>query len=351
MAAFWKGLTEAQIGSIMAIVAVVVIQSIVLSWYVTPQHMAQINLSKVPNTIRNQFAYISIFANQLKYIRPKFKSIMMVSTSSGRNSIHNFDQVGLHLSSMTGYPTQFFMLATPNQTLWESGTILESIPSEFDGVVIISIGLHRLSWGYDTLELLQKSPRLAIESPFLFNESILAGIDAQRPSGIFLYDFRNSFWEFGSRVISSFSKGMPNDFHNNPVPGLDENTEKHWKIYYRKLDKAKKSFVENKANNLELLARIIRQLHAKSIPVVLMESTLHPRSYQYLGSEYLQYRQEIEEFATKNAVAYWNFNAEIQFSVTDFKDFSHMSNPQVRQRFQNMLIHHLLVLMQQENDL
>ncbi len=345
---FWKGATEPSLGTIIGIAGLVIFQIVALCWYWTPERMTQINPSWVPNTVGNQNAYTSLIATRLKYLPSTHKGIILVGTSSVRNSIQNFDHVGLQLSSGTGLPTKFYMLSTPGQTLWESGMILDFLPTQYHGVVILSISLSRLSWGRDTLENYYKTPKLALNSAFLFNETKLAGIAIRKHSGIFLMDHRNLFFKFGLILAKAVIGWHPKNLHFNSKYGQNPNTEKNWKNYRKQLNNDKKLFTENSAYNLDVLSRIIRQLKDKDIPVILLESTLHPRAYEIMGSEYFQYRQKIEEFANRQNVPYWNLNKEAKLSAADFMDFSHMSNPNARKRYQQVFVQHLAELINQE---
>lgn len=341
---FWKGATEPSMGTIMGILGLVIFQIVALCWYWTPQRLSQINLSWIPNSNNALYVYASLTANRFKYLPSTENRVVMVSTSSGRNSIHNFDQVSEQLSSLTGLPTKFYMLSTAEQTLWESGVILDSIPAEFCGVVILSVGLARLSWGIDTLEKQQKTLPLALNSTFLFNEAKLAGIAVREPLGIFLIDHRDLFYKFAIVGAKVLIRGQSKNLHYTSTHDL--NSEKYWKIYRNRLNKDKKLFAENSAYNLGILSRIIRQLQDKNIPVVLLESTLHPRAYQIMGVQYLQYRHTIEEFAHRQGVHYWNLNDEAELSASDFMDYSHMSTSGARKRYQQVLVQHLVELMQ-----
>ncbi|MEE9355088.1 MAG: hypothetical protein V3U75_05810 [Methylococcaceae bacterium] len=346
VSSFWKGATEPTLGTIAGILGLVIFQIVVLCWYWTPQRMAQIKQSWVPNSFSSQYAYTSVIANRLKYLPSTDNSVVMVSTSSGRNSIHNFDQTSQQLSLTTGLTTNFYMLSTAGQTIWESGIILDCLPTDFNGVVIFSVGLKRLTWGHDTLETHHKTPRIAVNSSFLLNETKLAGLAMQKPSGIFLLDYRNFFFEFGFQAARAAMQGYPKSLHL--TSNRQRNNEEHWKTYLQRLNQQKKLFAENSSYNLGVLARIIGQLQEKDIPVVLMESTLHPRTYQIMGSDYLQYRHTIEEFATTQHLPYWNLNNEAELSAADFMDNVHISNPDARKRYQHILVQHLAELIKQE---
>lgn len=346
--AFLDGLLRPSMASCVGAVALAAFELVLLCLIVTPQFVAQANPGYLQYDEWDDFTYMTFQSQRIKHSQPSQLGVLFTGSSTIREAVYDDRIMEQELSDLLQNPVHFYMTGTSWQSLWETVAIVDHLPIDFRGVVVIGVAPGRLSHGREWLERLIEHPQLALDSPLFWEEVRLAGLVPARQSGIYLVDHAK-FYASRHRLPWRLVTG-PIGYHRHRYTNAPPWTDAHWAEASQQWDRWLDGFQTHGDQNFQLLSRLIDRLRGRGVDVALLETPLHPRIVRAGGARYENYCEAVGQFARQHHVAYWNLDNEAQLDATDFHDWVHLKKPEAQRRYQQVLAQRLVPMLQESKE-
>lgn len=307
---------------------------------VTPQLLAKLDAGYLRNHPWDDLTTVTCRVHQMHSEPFDSPGVVYAGMSMVREAIHDDRLVNSQILERCDVPIEFFNLGTSWQSLWESVAVLDNLPPNFRGLVLVGVAPCRFAAGKAWLEQLVESPQLAISSPMFDTEVQQWGLPAPSHSGIFLLDHAKFFTarrKWPLRILTG-----PSDYRLHRYTGQTPWTEDYWQLAKSRTTEWMDGVDENMEAHLRMMGRMVERLQARSIDVVFSESTLHPRARQMCGVDrYAKYKHRIKSFCAAMDVDYWQLQADARLEAADFHDWVHLSSEDGQKRFQQAMVNRI----------
>jgi hypothetical protein len=214
------------------------------------------------------------------------------------------------------------------------------------GAVVIGMAPFKLSTTRQALREIHRHPRLAFDSPFLFEEFTRFGLKPPGRTGVYFLD-HIEFFAARAHAVFRFWRGpiVPrrHSFSDDVMPWDDHLWANHEPsmAHYRAL------FPEHVQDNLDLLARIVKLVRSKAdVDIILADVAWSSRGGRFLGEAYLQEVDEaLARFCSAHGVIRWDLRRMGRVTDEDFYDLSHIRKQAARERICNAMVERLTPLL------
>jgi hypothetical protein len=339
-----RGATSISLAGCAGAVVVAVLQFAVLCLLVTPQFVGRIDPGYLVYSPIDDFAVVTATAQRMRYDRPEL-GVLLAGPSTCREAIYDPQQMERDLTAAVQMPVHFYLAASSWQSLWETAAVLDHLPADFRGLVVIGMTPGRLARTDRWLCRLLEHPQLGLTSSSLQDEVLRAGLDPPASTGVYLVD-QAPFFAARRRALLRYVSG-PLPYQRNRYAGKRSWSPRHWQEFMdTTLVEWGDLFPLASRQNLEVLERIVKRLRNRDIKVVLLEAPLETGRIEELCAEWLpQYYTSLEEFARRESIPLWDLNREVALTPEDFFDWGHLKNPEAQQRYQAALVQRLIPLL------
>ncbi len=334
--AFVSGLMEPSWAGTLGALALGVLLFAAAATGITPQWMGTTAGHQWLSTNADHDAVVTVDALRTRYHTDGEVGVAYLGASGKRAAIVSAASATERLSGAVGQDAVFHMWTTNGQNLLDSALMIDQLPADWRGVICLGVGARRLSTGAEQFSAWVREDRMAVPpSPLVDRELGAMGLAPPERFGAYLLDHAGFF---ASRYYAPLLGLARGDWYlEQTVKGRA--SEKQWARYEQQTIEFRERMELNQAGNLELVERIATQ--AKSHPhatVVLLESPIPKRTQRLMAEPYTRYREAIVGVARRAGVAYLDLRDAAGIEDDDFRDATHISNPEARARFEAALI-------------
>jgi len=269
--------------------------------------------------------YASVTAQAMKLSRaPQDNpSIVIIGASSIRAIISSEEDLSRWIAEQTGIRPDVHLLCVGGLRPWEMAALAGQIGPNFDGIVLMDLGVNRLSRTRTDLSNLIEQPRLGFVSEVFDSEIELSEFQLPHRSGRFILDNANFFLARTAHLALNLIKG-PVEYQphrHQPGPPMDE---ARWRSGSQRIKKIQAEFDANVEQNLAVVTRIIERLKAHDVTTVFLEAPMNPRFIrEEIGEEvFLSRRQTIEQYISEQQVPFWNLVGPAELVTSDYRDWA-----------------------------
>jgi len=337
-AAVWEGATRTSLFTAMGLLLLAIAQLGFLCLVVTPERIARMDPGVLMSGPHDYDVQATVAAQQLARLPQPETGVVFVTTSSGRHAITGEETLSEQLSALAGEPVRFHLIASGRQSVWQTVQILDQLPTDFRGVVLITVGPSRLGTGRDALAREVRWPRLGLDSGWLREEIELAGLAPTRNAGVYFLDQGRFFATRRRAFVRNALFGRPTyRIHRFNFPGRA--SEVRWQALLPEFDqRMDRALGEEGERDLAVLERTVTRLRERAdVSVALVESTRHPRIIEMYGARYPHYRRRVQAAADRAGVPMWDLDREAGLVAADFFDWTHLGSRESRRRYQSVL--------------
>jgi hypothetical protein len=248
------------------------------------------------------------------------------------------------LQDQTLQPITVYKLTAGGLFLWEELCILDNLPQQFQGMVILQMEPAFLSFERERLKGgITRHSRLALYCPAFDEEMQLAGVTPPQWTGNYFIDHYKFFVARLPALLKNLLTG--------PVPWSDHNAEQwrpptklQWERAVKNLGQWQQSYHAYRTANLGVYARLLQRLRSSGqIKVVLVEILINPRARSLIlassdtnsdtKSLYEEYQTDMKRFAQEMNVPYLDMTDTTELHADDFIDHIHLKSSQARKRY------------------
>lgn len=332
--AFVEGATRPSLAACAGTLVLVLVQLVLFCTVFSESFVAGLRPSALMLHEHDWRALVTVKSLALKHRDSTQSVVVCTGDSTIMAALEDPDRIGVDLASEAG-PVPFEFLATGAQSLWETVIVLDQLPNDFHGVVVISVNPLRLT---DSMAMLERSldvPRLALSSDAFDREVKLAGLTPLPRYGVYLLDQSHWFALRASLVIKSLVVAVEPNVHSfmNELPVWDEDTWNDNILAVQQLQQ-----LDRMPKRFELLERTVRRMQLRDkVRVALLNVPLNPRIVAKVAKSIDQYDLRMAELVKRTGVTYWQLADEVSLSADDYFDPGHLSNVEARRQCQHIL--------------
>ncbi|HVY47109.1 MAG TPA: hypothetical protein VHB21_14575 [Minicystis sp.] len=341
-AALWDGLSNPSAASMFGALAFAAVEILACTFGLTPRRVAALSPYTLMKSEADDYARVTVLALRLKLERPGALSVVYLGPSSAHRALlDSWDPRPIEraLTAKIGEPVHFYSLYCAGQTLEESLLLVHQIPRGFRGVVTLVVYDDKDDVRAKSLALADNprlEERLALDPPDDEPRRAFDGRLLPR-TGNYFYDHLQFFGarrEIFLHVAPPWRpspRGGPK-YRHPPRRGSEE------AVYARYADHP----MPLMNRHLPVLTKIIADVHALGVPMVLVEAPANPRFEALKGAARGDYLARVARYAEDEHVAYWDLNPEVHLRRDDFEDAVHLATISSRLRFEHAYIDHLV---------
>lgn len=341
------GLTEASMLTLLGPILLAFLQIGLCCLLVNERTLSQMNENTWVSNPVDWDARTTVRALQVKYGTQHHPMVVITGDSQILENLEDPMKIPAQLREQ-GLDVDYAFLATDGQTLWETVQVLDQLPPDFHGAVVLMINPMNLTHGEKRLNNLLEHPRMALDSDNYREEIRLAGKEPRKKTGVFFLDYGQFFAARVTMMTFWFRGREPPNPHYSTERLFSRWDEAQWKKYMGALPILVQ--LENLDHMAGVLERCIARLKKRGIQVVLVEGAFHPNAFKSFGEKGERYRKCIQELTQRQHVLDWDLYDEAQLKPEDFFDFAHLDNDAARGRYQQALCRHLVELFKNTQD-
>jgi len=308
---------------------------------VTPDLMATDKYRYFARSRSDEGNFITAKAQRLARWKPLEPAVFILGTSSDQEAITSYDQLAQFVAERCNITPVVHDLTMGGQSHWEMAALTDMLPSSFDGVVVLGLGVlpPRFLLPRERLESLLKAPRLGFVSETFDSEARLAGLRIPRRTGNYFWDNRRFF---GLRIPHFFWHLV-----TGPVDyvGHGEYYELHMKFFGAASEiarmKVQLTDYDKKApQGLAVFARIAEKIKNRGrVSVVIVQSPANPEfiARAWGNDFYKKHQQYMREYSAEHGMLYWDLGEAAGLKNEDFYDWVHIRELDARVRYTTLL--------------
>ena len=249
------------------------------------------------------------------------------------------------LREKTQVPVNVYNLTTFRQSVWEMVALIDAIPKDTQGLVVVEAGLCPYAFGPEDLRQLVLNPKLGLRSQLFDDEVRRAGFEPGGRIGIYFFDN-------GRFYIPRMSDWMTR-LHRFPImevptPFLGPNPHPlvpRWggKPYSDRL-RQHRGDVEA---NVAVLERLAQRMKQTQLSMVLLDA---PVSRKFLGDfghlvEWRDHRDRMRRLAADYHIPFLEIVDAAGVEESDYFDYCHLTARDAVERITAVLAEHLAGLL------
>jgi hypothetical protein len=351
---FWSGLATPSLPTALGAVAFALLELYAAALWVTPKKLARIDPVVLMEGRNDDRSVVTVEALRMR--RPsKRRGVAMLGASHGvRSLVDHGAGIPDRLLRATGEHVDFFPLCAAGQSIAEWIVLLDQIPPDFRGVVILTV-IDQMG----TIRGRQPTrvhTRMALSSPTFdhppeifarhLQPTDLASSSLLPPTGVYFLDHLAFFASRRSALV----RAGPAE-RRPPAPRVARKTRRNRQSFATILAKMEREPGPALIGILPELAALIAPLRRPGLEIVILEAPVNPRLDAMKRASHSRadvYDPAMLAFARREGVRYWNPSAEVEISDADFTDAIHLHSASGRRRFEAAIAGRLGALLRGE---
>lgn len=335
-AAFRRGVVEANALSLVLAVALGVLPFAVLTFAVDEAFVASPRGRIFATGPRDAGHQLTANLLSVRLDPPAEPQVYVFGASTVRNAV-DVALLERELRDRTGGPVRVLGMASGLQRPLEALAMVEALPPEATGVVVVGVGAPSLSYDADHLRSLVAEPRTGLRYERIEAEARAADppIAAPPRSRWYVWDNRRYFLPRLATATLHLVAGAPGwvpmPQHGKRVP-TDATLDKLFGLAARRFEVDEAARVES----LRVLEELAAAFRARPrLRLVLLEDTIHPahRSRPEYARAVDELRRIVGEFALARGVPFLRLQERAGIAADDFADVVHLRSPEAAARF------------------
>lgn len=272
---------------------------------------------------------------------------ILLGTSVTIRCIEGEAPLAERIEARTGRRLRVDDLATDAQATWEMAALVDRLPPQDGGVLVIGLtpGLlsaNPLGDSRNALGSLLKWPRFGFTSPAMEAEARALGVAVPRRTGIYAIDNAGYILSRRKELLRNLLRGGTD--YADPLTAAwykNVNTPEFWAKEIRELPEVAAEYRANAALNFDMLDRmVLRALQSHDFRVVVLESPVNPGWWQdEAGARfYRAYRADLAALAGRLGGTFVQISDRAGLKQSDFVDYEgHLGNAAARARCSDAL--------------
>jgi hypothetical protein len=264
-----------------------------------------------------------------------------VGDSTIREAITSEADLSRRISELAGEPVSAHLLVAGALGLWDSVCVTDCIRNQVSGLVVVEISPYNVAAGITPLRQRLENPRWPLDSSAFDDEATLAGLPTHRRYGNFFLDHYRFFVARPAILLHVIGGPAQEQAHFYAGPHW-VNPEARAQAEAR-LTRWETNYYDNRGNNLEAYARLVRRVRAQpGISVALIEGVENPILQSHDAHEstaWAEYREDVRVFSARLPVQYWDLNHIAKLGPSDFVDLLHLNSAAAQERYTDALAH------------
>lgn len=337
--AFLDGATQPSLPALVGTLGVAVIIFGLMLTLLTPDLMATKGYGYLLTDPTDDYAYLTSETLRIRKAASSQTSVAVLGNSFFQEALEA-SSLERELQDQTHQPITVYKLTAGGLFLWEELCILDNLPQQFQGMVVLQMEPAFLAFERERLKGgITRHSRLALYCPAFDEEMQLARVSPPQWTGNYFIDHYKFFVARLPALLKNLLTG--------PVPWSDHNAEQwrlptklQWERAVKNLGQWQQSYHAYRTANFGVYARLLQRLHRSGqIQVALVEILVNPRarSLVFASSDtkslYEEYQADMKRFAQEMNVPYLDFTDTTELHAHDFIDHIHLKSSQARQRY------------------
>lgn len=333
---FYNGLTKASLGSLF----VAFLSVLAIIFLITPNTIRHLPPEFLMRSPFDESVMVTQKALNLRWEPSPPLSVTLIGASTLREALVPEQDISHWLTDKLKTKITVNKITAPGMKPWEIAGLIDCIPSDYKGIIVICISLE---YNPNVLRTEQGlTTRFGIPSLLFDAELRHAGVNPPYRTGIYFFDHFEYLATHSRYFIKSLVCGpvIPKVYKKDGKIITKQEVEFNNKLARKRV----KNYLTYATENFASLSRIFKQLKRDGLSLVYLQPTrnlnLVKPAYQsiYNGDLIEKIDNDFEKFTKEMGVEYLNFNIEGLFGCRDFRDFNHLSNHPARMRFSKLLM-------------
>lgn len=348
---FIRGLTQPSLPGVIGIVCVAMLLGALCVWGITPHFFASSAAGYLMKNSNDDYVSVSAEVLRLTDSPPVKPTLIAIGDSMMREAISSANELRQDISVTIKSDLDVRIFVASSLTHWQEAAIADCVRNHMHGVVVLEITPFNLAMRRGALSEAMHRRQLALTSDAFDDELRRAGLPVPRRWNNLFMDHYQFFVAREESIFQIMREPVEKDDH--PADNLRPWGEKHWQQKWKSVSGWVNTYKQNHVANLEVYERMIDRLRKRGdISVALLEGVQNPQLDERAeGSAEAkkirgQYRIDVEAFAKRQHVPYWDLREESNLRMEDFVDYAHITNPQARQRYTQCLAKHAAALLE-----
>lgn len=354
---FWQGATRPALTSLLITFCVNGFILIALCVYITPDFLAGPRHRYLMDDPFDSFVPITAKAVASRHLEPP--DIVILGDSVTVRCVASEESLaGLITEKLGGLTPSVYDLSADGLVSLEMAALVEQLPAQFDGVLVLGVGPPFLSNDVRDLATdILDSPKIGFSSEVLDTEARAAGVKVPYRTGIYFIDN----WRFFLPRLPSLIRNLLitgaqpyGDPFDVPWMKNGKRTES-WQQEERDsyLSEVTRLYEPNKQANLAVIERIVARLRARSdASFILLQAPINPLWYNDAdGKEFFEsYTSDLRQFATEHGMSFLSVTQEARLRPADFLDYGgHIGTFEARERCTQAIASRVAEVMAEKN--
>ncbi len=341
--AFCKGLVTPSMTAVLVALGLTVVFVVLFLVLVTPRTMATFGekLLTVSTGDYDLAATTRVFRLQQEAVPPK--SLVVLGASTTRSSLLEADLLEA-LQSGGFDDVEVVKLCTSAQYLWHSFTLLDSLPIDLQGVVVLGIGPPGFARDLDQPEgsvVYRLGLRSTVADEFLLTRNV-----SLRQYWGEVYALGNFDFLFTrkrrSAVLRNLIAAEPLRLADSKHLNRPSVSYQRRRILGDQVVELLSHYEENYAENFQVLEMIRREVDRRDgLSLVLYQASASPWFFTEYDQAalYESFDEDMKAYAAKHGLLFLQADDLADLRESDFSDWAHLSSPQIARELSSKVVH------------
>ncbi len=335
--AYWRGLTRPSAAALIGIALMLPAAFALSALLLTPRGLASLDPGSLMVDGRDEDAYLTLRALQLRCSDFPGPFVLIGGTSSLRECVLDADAMARQVGKRAGRPVRVFELCGGGVNLWEAAALLDQCPAGRPAVVVLGLSPAMLSHDRDRVRRFMTRRRTGVDSPVFRDQMRAFGLSPADPTGLYFFDQR--------RFLTPRAVSLKNLLLGPRQPvrhyflGRGPWTDLDWDRHADRMRQTADGFDANGGQNLDALERILRGLgRDRRLRIVLVEMPMHPRMQATIAGPLERFRGRVGQLADRLGAPFVRLDERAGTAPGDFADYTHLRHREAMARCQAALV-------------
>ncbi len=226
-------------------------------------------------------------------------------------------------------------LTAKGMNLIEMAGLMSLIDTDFNGVVLMQIGMFHLAQTPKELAVIADLPRLMLDTPHYDREIANVAVAPGRTGNYFLDHWKQYSYHFNTKFFLQLLNG--------PIPEVREPnqplTDAAWEKETAEVSAYVGNYKAQRDRNRAIVDRMIDRIrrHGQT-EIILLEPPFNPRGDRLISAELRQdHDQYMAPWAQTRGLHYWALNRDADLLERHFFDFVHVHSVVAETRYTHLL--------------
>jgi hypothetical protein len=337
-AAFRRGLVEANAVSLALALALGALPYVLLTFVVDEAFVASPRGRVLVTGPRDAGHQLTANLLSVRLDPPEEPQVYVFGASTVRNAV-DVARLETELRAAAGRPVRVLGMASGLQRPLEALAMVEALPAEASGVVVVGVGAPSLSYDSGHLRSLVAEPRTGFRYERIEQEARAAGVATPPRSRWYVWDNRRYFLPRLTSALHHAVVGapvwVPMPQHGRRPPS-DETLQKLFGLAARRFEVNE----EARRESLDVLGKLADAFRVRPrLRLVLLEDTIHPahRGRPEYARAVDGLRRIVAPFARERGIPFLQLQERAGITADDFADVVHLRSADAAARFTHEL--------------